>query len=445
MMEHSRDNYAFLTEGPVHRVIGTMAVPTIISMLVTALYNMADTFFVGQIDTQSTAAIGIVFSVMFLIQALSFFFGNGSGNYISRELGARRHRNAEIMVTTGFVYALAAGLLILLIGELFLTPLSRWLGSTPTILPYTETYLGITLLGSPLLTGAFTLNNQMRFQGNAIYAMRGIASGAILNVALDPLFIFVFDMGIAGAAVATVIGQAVSFIVLLRMTHRGGSIRIRLQNFSPSTVYIREILAGGTPSLSRQGLSSLATVMLNYGAGAYGDAAIAGMSVVNRFTMMLLAAVIGFGQGFQPFCGFCYGAGLYARVKSGFWYSVRVCTLFLLACSIVGWIFSDHIIVLFRRDPAVVAVGTAALKWQLASLPLTGLIIVSNMFTQTIRKTWRANLLAAARSGLFFIPLMIILPRTFGLLGVEMCQTFSDMCAFALTLPILYSAFREMR
>jgi len=229
------------------------------------------------------------------------------------------------------------------------------------------------------------------------------------------------------------------------MTHRGGSIRIRLRNFSPSRVYIREILAGGTPSLSRQGLSSLATVMLNYGAGVYGDAAIAGMSVVNRFTMILLAAVIGFGQGFQPFCGFCYGARLYDRVKAGFWYSVRVSTLFLLVCSVVGWIFSDHIIVLFRRDPEVVAVGTVALKWQLASLPLTGLIIISNMFTQTIRKPIRANILAAARSGLFFIPLMVILPCAFGLMGVEMCQTVSDVLAFSLTLPILYSAFREMR
>jgi len=229
------------------------------------------------------------------------------------------------------------------------------------------------------------------------------------------------------------------------MTHRGGSIRIRLQNFSPSKDYIQEIMAGGTPSLSRQGLSSLATVMLNYGAGAYGDAAIAGMSVVNRFTMILLAAVIGFGQGFQPFCGFCYGARLYERVKDGFWYAVRVSTLFLLVCSVVGWIFSDHIIVLFRRDPAVVAVGTVALKWQLASLPLTGLIILGNMFTQPIRKTIRANILAAARSGLFFIPLMMILPNTFGLMGVEMCQTVSDVLAFSLTLPILHSAFREMR
>ena len=444
-MERNRDNYAFLTEGSIHRVIGTMAVPTIISMLVISLYNMADTFFVGQIDTQSTAAIGIVFSVMFLVQSISFFFGNGSGNYIARELGARRQRNAEVMATTGFVYALAFGLLLLLVGELFLTPFSRLLGSTPTILPYTKTYLGITLLGTPLVTGAFTLNNQMRFQGNAVYAMRGIAAGAVLNIVLDPLFIFVFHMGITGAAVATVIGQAVSFVVLLRMTHRGGSIRIQLRNFSPSPVYVREILAGGTPSLSRQGLSSLATVMLNYGAGAYGDAAIAGMSVVNRFTMMLLAAVIGFGQGFQPFCGFCYGARLYARVKSGFWYAVRVSTLFLLVCSVVGWMFSDYIIVLFRRDPAVVAVGTVALKWQLASLPLTGLIIVSNMFMQTVRKTIRANVLAAARSGLFFIPLMVVLPRAFGLTGVKMCQTVSDVLAFALTLPILYSAFREMR
>ncbi len=443
-MKRSEDNYTFLTQGPIHRVIGTMAGPTIVSMMVTSLYNMADTFFVGMINTQSTAAVGVVFSVMFLIQAVSFFFGNGSGNYISRELGAQRHENAEKMASTGFFYAVIAGLLILIVGELLLEPLSVLLGSTPTILPYTKRYLSIILLGAPLMTGSLTLNNQMRFQGNASYAMWGIVTGAVANVVLDPILIFGFDMGIMGAGVATVVGQLLSFIVLLQMTKKGGSLRLRPGRISFSPVYIREIVAGGTPSLSRQGLTSIATIMLNVGAAPYGDAAIAAMSIVNRLTMLVMSVVIGFGQGFQPFCGFSYGAHLYARVRSGFWFSVKVTTVFLLGCSVAGWLFSDSLIEIFRRDPEVIQIGTVALRWQLLTLPFCGLLMLSNMFSQTIRKPYSANLLAAARSGLFFIPLIIILPRFFGLLGVEMCQAMSDLCAVALTVPIIYNLMRNM-
>lgn len=421
-----------------------MAGPTIVSMMVTALYNMADTFFVGLIDTQSTAAVGIVFSVMFIIQSVSFFYGNGSGNYISRELGAQRHRNAQVMASTGFCYAVLTGAVITLVGELMLHPLSLWLGSTPTILPYTERYLGTILLGAPFITGSLCMNNQMRFQGNASYAMWGIVTGAVANVVLDPIFIFVLDMGITGAGLATVTGQVLSFIVLYWMTKRGGSLRLHWRHVSFSRVYIREILAGGTPSLSRQGLTALATIMLNVAAAPFGDAAIAAMSIVNRFTMLLMSVVIGFGQGFQPFCGFSYGARLYDRVRSGFWFSVKVTTVFLLVCSCLGWMYADEVITLFRRDPDVITIGTVALRWQLATLPFGGLLMISNMFTQTIRKTMQANVLAAARSGLFFIPLIIILPRLLGLTGVEMCQALSDVCAVALTVPILCRVFGEL-
>lgn len=442
---HSRDNYTFLTQGPIHRVIFTMAIPTMLSMLVSGLYNIVDTYFVGKINTQATAAVGVVFSVMFFIQAFSFFFGNGSGNYVSRELGAKRIKNAQTMATTGFVYALATGLLITIIGESFLTPLSIWLGSTPTILPYTEKYLGIILLGAPIMTGSFTLNNQMRFQGNANFAMWGIFSGTILNAILAPIFIFVFGWGISGAAIATVTGQLVSFLILIRMTYFGGSIRLNIHRFSASSKFIKEIFAGGMPSLLRQGLTSMAAVMMNIAASHYGDAAIAGMSIVNRLTLILMATVIGLGQGFQPFCGFCYGARLYERVKKGFWFTVRVGIIFLLICCTVGWIFSDHIVKEFRNDPEVIIVGTQALRWQLISLPAVPLLMVSNMLMQTIRKTWRANLLASSRSGLFFIPLIIILPHFFGLQGVEMCQMWSDFSALLITVPLLLITMHELK
>lgn len=438
------DNYTFLTQAPAHRVILTMAVPTIITMLVTSLYNIADTFFVGQLNTQSTAAVGVVFPVMFFIQAFGFFFGHGSGNYISRELGAKRHGNAEIMASTGFVYSLVMGCVVMIVGLLTIRPLAVWLGSTPTILPYTEKYMSIILIGAPFMTSSLTINNQMRLQGNAAFAMYGIISGAVLNVILDPIFIFAFDMGVAGAALATVIGQIVGFCVLFFMSRSGENIRINVRKFSPRLAFLKEIVFGGSPSLSRQGLACIAVMMLNVAASTYGDAAIAAMSIVNRITMFIMSAVIGLGQGFQPFCGFCYGAGLYARLREGFGFTVKVGTVFLLVFSFVGFFFCDDAIGIFRNDPDVIKIGTVALCWQLATYPFNAFTMVGNMMLQTTRKPLRANILAAARQGLFFIPLIILLPYLFGLTGVVICQSCSDVLSFCVAIPIVLGAFKEM-
>ncbi len=444
-MRHRTDNYTFLTEAPVPRVILSMAVPTIISMLVTSLYNLADTYFVGRINTQCTAAVGISFSVMSLIQALGFFFGHGSGNYISRQLGAKNVQSASQMAATGFFLSVASGCVVALLGLLFLTDIATLLGSTATILPYTEQYLGIVLLGAPLMTGSFTMNNQMRFQGNAAFSMLGIVSGAVLNLVLAPLFIFVFGLGIKGAAVATVLGQLCSFVILFVMTRQKRNIGIYFRNFSPRWPYIKEIILGGTPSLSRQGLGSISTLVLNLAAGAYGDAAIAGMSIVTRISFFIFAVVIGLGQGFQPLCGFCYGARLYRRVYEGYRFGVRVGTVFLFVVAVVCFAFAGPIVEEFRRDAAVVAVGEVAFRWQLLSYPLLATIILTNMLMQTIRKPLRANLVAAARSGLFFIPIVLILPHWLGLLGVEMSQALADVCSFTLSVPIAMSAFHDMR
>lgn len=446
-MRHStKDNYLYLTTTPVPRLIVSLAVPTIISMLVTSFYNMADTYFVGKINTQSTAAVGIVFSVMSIIQAVGFFFGHGSGNYISRKLGAQETGNAEKMTATGFFWALFMGIFLAVVGLIFLTPLSLALGSTPTILPYTEKYLGIILLGAPFMTASLVLNNQIRFQGNAAYAMVGIVSGAVINVILDPILIFVFDMGISGAALATVISQICSFSLLLYMGRKGGNIRIRFKNFTPSLAFIKEIIGGGTPSLARQGLASVATILLNVAAGAYGDAAIAGMSIVTRIAMFINAFLIGFGQGFQPVCGFNYGAGLYARVRQGFWFCVKVGFIFLLVCALAGMGFAEEIVSLFRKgDPDVIAVGAAALRWQFITFPLGSWIVMSNMMLQTIRKPVKATIISSARQGLFFIPLIFILSHYLGLQGVEMCQAVADLLTFILAIPLTCSVLNEMK
>lgn len=446
MKQKNIDKYTLMTTAPVPRLIGSLAVPTIISMLITSFYVMADTYFVGKINTQSTAAVGISFSVMAIIQAFGFFFGHGSGNYISRKLGAREYQSAEKMASTGFFCAFIAGTLITVFGLIFLTPICKALGSTSTILPYSETYLGIILLGAPFMASSLVLNNQMRFQGNAVYAMIGIIVGAVLNIGLDPLLIFVFDMGIAGAGIATLASQICSFIILLYMDRKGENIRIRFSNFTPKLSLLKEILYGGSPSLCRQGLASTATILLNVAAGRYGDAAIAGMSIVTRICMFINSFVIGFGQGFQPVCGFNYGAGFYTRVRHGFWFCIKLGVIFLSICSIIGYIYAPEIVSWFRKEDAqVIEIGARALRWQLITLPLGTWVILCNMLLQTIRKPVRAVILSSARQGLFFIPFILILPYLLGLQGVEMCQAAADLCSFLLAIPLTIGVLKGMR
>lgn len=439
------DKYTFLTQAPVHRVIGAMAIPTIISMLLTSMYNLVDTFFVGKINTQSTAAVGIVFSVMFFIQAFSFFFGNGSGNYISRQLGAQNTKDAEVMASTGLFYTLVFSLIVMLLGWIFLEPISILLGSTPTILPYTRQYLGISLLGTPFIMGTFCINNQMRFQGFTKYSVYGVISGSIINCLLDPVFIFGFSMGVSGAAVASVIGQICGFVIMLIMSQKEGVIHYTYRRISFEGRFVKEIIAGGTPSISRQGLASVSTIALNSVAGNYGDAAIAAMSIVTRISMFIFSVIVGLGQGFQPMCGFCYGAKLYDRVKEGFWFGTKIGTLFLLFWSVVLIIFSGEVVSLFRDDPEVIAIGIPALRYQMIIFPACSFMMMANMMMQTCRKTIRANILAASRQGLFFIPLIFVLPYFYGLFGVEICQAVSDIISLIVTIPIVWSAFKEMR
>ncbi len=439
-----KSNYELLTHGSIPRVVGTMAVPTIISMLTSSLYSLADTFFVGQIDTQATAAVGICFAVLSVFQAFAFFFGHGSGNYMSRMLGARRRDEAVRMASTGFFSALVFGVVMAAVCLLLLTPLSRWLGSTPTILPYTERYLAIILLGTPLNIGAMVLNNQMRFQGNARWAMYGIVTGTVLNVLLDPLLIFVCHLGISGAALATVLGQACSFVLLLWLSHREGNIGPRIQRGGSTVHMLWEIARGGSPSLMRQGLGSIATLLLNLMAAGYGDAAVAAMSIVGRITFVVYSIIIGLGQGYQPLCGFSYGARLFIRVKQGFWFCVKVGTAFLIVCTVLGFLFTEQIIALFRDDPDVIRIGSEALRYQLYTYPIGAFILLSNMMMQTINHPLKANLMASARRGLFFIPLILVLPQWFGLQGVEMCQAVSDVCTFVLAVPLVWSVFRKM-
>lgn len=447
---NQEEKIKYLTTEPVPHLVCQMAVPTIISMLVTSFYNMADTFFVGKLDTNSTAAVGVVFSVMALIQACGFLFGHGSGNYISRRLGAREYEDANKMAANGFYCAFIAGIIFSVIGLLALEPLAVTLGAIPDFLESTKQYLGIILLGSPFMMSQLVLNNQLRFQGSASFAMIGIVTGAVINIALDPLLIFVFDMGVAGAAAATVISQIISFIILWIVSRKGGNIKVQWKNFHPTFYYLKEIFRGGFPSLCRQGLGSIATVCMNRSAGIFAEAytveAIAAMSVVTRITMFANSALIGFGQGFQPVCGMNYGAKKYGRVREAFWFCVKTASVFLLIISVFGIAFAQPLVTLFRKDdPAVISIGTTALRFQCLAFPLNAWIVMCNMYLQSIGKAVKASIVAASRQGLFFLPLIWILPYFMGLLGVQITQTVSDVLSFCLSVPLGLSVLKEMK
>ena len=437
-MDAQEQKFLEMTQPPVEKLICRLAVPCIISMLVTAFYNMADTFFVGMLKSNAaTGAVGVVFSMMAVIQAVGFFFGHGSGNYISRQLGKKNYDEASTMAATGFYAALASGVAITVLGLIFLEPLAYLLGSTKTILPYTEDYLGVILLGAPWMTTSLVLNNQLRYQGSAVYAMVGIVFGAVLNIGLDPLLIFTCGLGVAGAGWATIISQFVSFVILYIGCSKGGNIRIRLSCVRVRWFYLKKIIQGGLPSLARQSLASVATICLNHAAGTYGnDAAIAAMGVVQRIMMFGASAMIGFGQGFQPVCGFNYGAGLLDRVKKGFWFCVKSSFVFLLLVSALMFSFAPEIIGLFRDDPNVIACGAAALRFQCISFPAQSWIVMSNMMEQSINRTVPATFLATARQGIFFIPAVLVLPLFLGIQGVQMAQMAADLLTLACAVPI---------
>ncbi|MDR1507489.1 MAG: MATE family efflux transporter [Treponema sp.] len=438
--------YKRMTESPVESLVCRLAVPSILIMLISALYNMADTYFVGSLGTNAVASVGIVFPLMAVIQALGFLFGQGSGNYISRELGAKRPEEAAKMAATSFFMAVAAGIAVAASGLVFLDPLAAALGSTEAILPYTRAYMRFILIGAPWMAGSLVLNNQLRFQGSAVYAMAGMISGAVLNIILDPVFIFALDLGVAGAAIATAISQFAGCAVLLAGCSRRGNLAIRIRNITPSWQRFTETIRGGLPSLLRQGMASIAAICVNHFAKAYGAQAIAAISIVNRVTMFCGSALIGFGQGFQPVCGYNYGAKLYGRVKKAFWFCVKFSFLILLVIAAAVFIAAPQIIAIFRKDdPEVIRIGALSMRLQALSFPLTGWVVLSNMFMQTIGKSWEASLLSSARQGLILLPLLFTLAPLLGLLGIQISQPISDAGSFILAIPLMRRVLKEMR
>ena len=434
-----------MTETPIPQLILSLAAPTILSMLITSIYNLADTFFVGQISTSASGAVGVVSSLMAIIQALGFMLGHGAGTIISRSLGSRDTTAATRFASTSFFTALVFGVVLAVAGLGTLPHFMMLLGSTETILPHACAYARPILIAAPLMISSLVMNNILRYEGKASFAMIGLVTGGVLNIALDPLFMFVFGLGTAGAGIATALSQSISFCILLSMFLRGKTVsQFRLSTVTREARDFGRILLGGAPSFGRQGLNSIGGMLLNLAARSYGDAAVAGMSIVSRIFMFIISVAIGVGQGLQPVASFNYGARKYRRVRQAAIFTIE--TAFCMLVVLVGlcWVNGDALVRLFRDDPAVTAVALPAFHYQCLAMLLQPIIVVANMTFQSVGASGRATFLACCRQGVFFIPLILILPRTHGLFGVEICQPIADVLTFLVSLPFLIEFLQQL-
>lgn len=436
---------AHMTTAPVEGLVCRMAVPTIVIMSISSIYNIADTYFVSHLGTPAMAAVGVAFPLITIIQACGFFFGHGAGNYLSRQLGAGNIEAAESIIAIGFYAALITGTLVGGFGLFFLEPLARMLGAPLNIQPQACEYLRFILMGAPWTVPTLTLSYLFRFQGNAFYGMLGIATGALLNIGLDVLFIFIFNLGLSGASLATMLSQLVSMCILLLLSRRRGNIPVRLTNFHVKTGDTLEIFRGGFPSLCRQVLTSVAAVSFNHVAGAFGYAVIAAISIVQRVTMFAVLLLIGWGQGFQPVCGFNFGAGCFGRVKRAFVFCVKSSTFALSTAAIIGFVYAHEIIAFFRiDDPDVIRIGTLALRIQCVVLPLRAWTILNNMMLQSMGRVALASIMTIARQALFFLPLLFVLPSVLGILGVQLAYPLSDVATLFVSIPIGYRVLQSL-
>lgn len=438
-------HYIKMTQTPVSRLITMLSIPTILTMLVTTVYNMADTAFVGQLGTSASGAVGIVFGFMAILQAFGFMFGQGSGSIMSRLLGSQEKDRANTIVSTGFFYALGFAILVEILCFVFMTPLLKILGSTPTIEPYARTYITFILLAAPFTVPSFLLNNLLRYEGKASLGMIGMMTGAILNMVGDPILIFGCKLGIAGAGLSTAISQTVSFCILLSMfLRKKTTTKLSIRYVTKDFRDVLNICATGFPSLVRQFLGSFTTMLLNHQAAVYGDAAIAAMSIVSRIGMFMFSFSLGIGQGFQPVCAFNYGAKKYTRVRKGYLFSCMLSEICILIIAGVVMYLADSVIMLFRDDPAVIEIGTRALKLHCIGLLLLPPCMISEMLMQCTGKRATASFLSSLRGGICFIPCLLILPMLRGLAGIQEAQPLSYVLSILPTLIVTIIYFRKL-
>lgn len=446
MQKKEISQYEKMTNTPVPQLILTLSVPSVISMLVNNVYNLVDTAFVGRLGTSASGAVGVVFGFMAIIQAFGFMFGQGCGSILSRALGKQDRESASVHASAGFFGAMLCGILIMAVGFMWLDDIVMMLGSTETIAPFAKTYISYILAAAPFMCSSLAMNNILRYEGKAALGMVGLMTGAVLNMIADPILMFRMGMGIAGAGLATAASQVVSWGILLFMFLAGKTeTRLSLPKALHAGVSVFEnIMTTGFPSLLRQGLNSFTTVLLNSQCASYGDAAVAGMSIVSRIIFFAFSAALGIGQGFQPVSAFNYGAGQYSRIRKGFRFTMLVAEGIIIAACAVLIIFSGDLISLFRDDPEVIAVGTRALRLQALATLLLPVCMTTEMLFQSTGKRLGASFLSALRSGLLFIPFLLILSYFRGLSGIQEAQPLSQV--FALPAAVLFAVtfFRKL-
>ena len=438
-----QSHYDKMTKTPLTKLIVSLGIPTTISMLVTNIYNMVDTYFVGTLGESPQAATGILFTLQAIIQAVAFMLGQGSGTMVSKALADKNEKEASEYVSTGFFVGIGIGSVLMIGGLLFLSPFMRFLGSTETILPYARQYGACVLITSPIMMGSFVLNNNLRYEGKSFYAMIGLVTGGLLNILGDYLLVMVFEMGILGAGIATAVSQAVSFILLLFFFERMAQSKIRLSYISKTFLPYKTIAKVGVPALIRQGLGSFSSGLLNNLTRPYGDAAIAAMSVVNRFSAFVMCVGLGIGQGYQPVASFNYQAKEYKRVKKGLLVTMGIGFCMILLLAVPGVIFAKQIVYMFQKSEAVAEIGVFALRCACVGVVFLALSVPVNMLYQSIRNAKISSILSLMRSGLTFIPTLLITTRLWGLRGIQISQPIADMLTGLISIPFIVTFLRK--
>ncbi len=442
-MAQTMTQYDKMTKTPLVKLIVSLGIPTTISMLVTSLYNMADTYFVGTLGESPQAATGILFTLQAIIQAVAFMLGQGSGTMVSKALADRNQEEASEYVSTGFFTGLFVGGIFFVLGSLFLEPMLLFLGSTDTILPYAKQYGACVLVSCSVVMGSFVLNNVLRYEGKSFYSMLGLVSGGLLNIFLDYLFVMVFQWGVLGAGIATASSQVISFSILLYFFMKMGESKIRLSSMSRNVRTYLTIMKVGFPALVRQGLASISGGLLNNITRPFGDAAIAAMSVANRFSMVVMCVGLGIGQGYQPVAAFNYQAKRYDRVKRGLLVTMAI-GFCMVACLAIPSIFlAEHIVYAFQKSPAVMEVGVLALRAACVGAMFLPFSIPVNMLYQSTRQVKLSTFLSMMRNGLMFMPTLLITTHFWGLLGVQISQPMADVFTGMVGLPFAIAFLRK--
>lgn len=442
-MTQAEQHYIKMTQTPVEKLIASLAVPTIISMLISNIYNLADTYFVGSLGVSASGAVGIVFTLMNILQAIGFMLGHGSGSVISRLLADKDIDTASRYISSSFFMALGFGILFIILGIPMVNPLMRLLGSTETILPYARTYGYFILASAPMMIGSLVLNNVLRYEGKALYGMIGLSLGGILNIIGDPLLIYGFGMGIDGAGLATAASQTISFILLIILFRKHAQSRISIRRFGSGRI-IGDIITTGFPNLFRQGLTSISSSLVNHAAGVFGDACVSAMAITSRCVNFMNSIALGICQGFQPVAGFNYQAKKYLRLRQAFRFTLIVATIILTVFGCAGLIFAPQVIGLFQSDAQVIVIGAKALRFASISLMFAALSHVPSMMFQTAGQKKPALLLACLRGGLCLIPLILVLPKFMGLTGVQISQPAAELIASLISFPFAVAFFRKI-